>query len=372
MVVLVSLFFVFLRAHPMTYLALYAALLAPPFSLLALWVFRCRLAVSEVLDADAVTKGETAEYIVTLHNRSPFPCLAGQVRLRAESAGVEPDRRVDVFPLRPWQSLEVGFSIHAKYRGRYQIGLGDLLFYDFLGLFRLRQKPPEGSVLTVLPRILAIDPLPLDATAADAARWETYRRGEDYSAISDLRQYQPTDGYQKVHWKASAKRGELISKHFEEPERLSAVFLIDTSAIEAPPEAALAREDLMMEALVSAMAAAHRQGYELSFGAPEHPDTEFTDDFSYLYSRAVDLTFGTSHDFDDCLGHHVSRREREATLLVFPQTLSARACGALETLRASGSQAILFPFDAQRDAAQIERLRQAGVHCLDFCEMRER
>ena len=370
-VLLVLSLFVFLRAHPMTYLALYAVLLAPLLSLGTVLVLKYQLTVSAALSADFVTKGETVSYTLTFQNRSIFPATAVRVRFGLENIGIDSDEDEAVLSLGPRQSGAVVFHIHTKYRGSYPIDVEALWFTDFLGLLQLRQPPPDTLTLTVAPQIWPIAPLPLNATAGDAARPESYRKEEDYSAVSDLRQYRPTDGYKKIHWKASAKRSELISKNFLEPERQSAVFFIDNSAIQAPPEEALWLEDSMLEALVSAMASANQLGYEISLRAPGYPDTDFTDNFPYLYGCAAALTFGNWGDFDDCLNNCLGGRTDPINFLLIAQKLSARTCWALEALRQNGSRVIFLYCGKLKNDPQIEKLQQAGVHCLDFCEMRK-
>ena len=371
-VVLVLLLFVFLRAEAaMAYLALYAVLLAPLFSLATAHLAKRRIAVSQRLGADAVAKGETVPYIATIQNQSWFPLFAARIRLVVDR-GLNSDYNEALFSIRPRRSEEITFHIYTSYRGRYQVGIADLSFYDSLGLFHLRQKPPTALRLTVTPRIWPIASLPLYATIGDMAQAEVYKKGEDYSTISDLRKYNPTDGHKKIHWKASAKRSELISKSFEAPQRQSAVFLIDNSAIPLPPEAALSFEDSMMEALVSAMSCASGQGYHISLRAPGHPDTDFTENFSELYQRSVDLTFGSFGDFGDCLNRYVTGQTEPLNLILIVQKLDARICGALEALQTKGSHVIVLYLDNLKGDPLLGALQETNVSCFNFCELQKR
>jgi len=366
-VVLVFVLFVSLYTHPMTYMALYAVLLAPLLSLAGTLLSQRRLTTSEAISPGYAQKGETVRYTFTIQNASPFPAPAVRVRFQAD-AGIEADHWEAFFSVRPRGSHEAVFHVSAEYRGNYTLGVGEVVFYDFLGLFSRRKTLSKTLVLTVAPRIWTMGPLPLNFTPQDMAQADRYRPAEDYSAISDLRTYQPTDSYKKIHWKASAKRNELISKDFLESKRQAAVFLIDNSAVQASPLKALAREDAMVDALVSAMACCNRLGYQISLHAAGRLDTDFTDNFPELFRCAAELRFGDFGAFDERLNSMVGGRGGPMNFIFIVQTLSEAACLALRSLRRDGSHVVLFYFDPIKDDPQIETLRAFGIHCLNFCE----
>jgi len=368
MVLLAAILFLFLYTHPMTYLALYALLLLPLLSLLAMLIAKYRLTISETLDFTYAQKGKTLRYTFTVNNPSPFPLPAVRVHFQA-GAGVEPDCWEAFFSVWPRKSQEAIFCVSANYRGHYTIGVGEMVLYDFLGLFSRKQTLAKTLVFTVTPQIWPIAALALNFAPHDMAQ-DRHRPAEDYSAISDLRTYQPTDSHKKIHWKASAKRNELISKDFLESKRQSAVFWIDNSAIHASPLEALAQEDTMMDALVSAMACCNRQGYNISLCAPGHPNTDFTDNFSDLFRSAVDLKFGDFGPFDDRFLKHASRGHgNSVNFVLIVQTLSEATCLLLRDLRQNGSHVILFYFDFLKEDSQLEALRGLGVHCLNFSDL---
>ncbi|MCL2568496.1 MAG: DUF58 domain-containing protein [Oscillospiraceae bacterium] len=363
-VVLVFLALVLLRAEPMTYLALYAVLILPALSFLIALAAKYGLVITETLCPDYAQKGETVLYTVTARNRTPFPVSALHVRFQAE-AGVEVDCWEAVFSVRPLRQQEAVFSVSAPYRGNYALWVDEVRLYDFLGLFSFRKAQSEALTLTVAPQIWAIAPLPL-ATVELAGQVRDYRKDEGDRSLSELRLHQPTDDYKKIHWKASAKRNELISRDFLEPRRQSAVFLMDHSPVAASPLEALAFEDLMADGLVSALYECNRQGYSISLRT-ESGDAAFTDDFARLFRRAVGLRFDASETMEDQLSRLVQTREGAMNLVALAQTLSENVCALLRTLQLSGSRVILFYFEALAETdPRLLALRAIGVHCLRF------
>ena len=363
-VVLIFLALVLLRTGPMTYLALYAVLILPVFSLLVTLAAKWGLVITETLSPDYTQKNVTALYTVTAKNRAPFPISALRVRFQA-GAGVEVDCWETVLSVRPLRKQEAVFSVSVPYRGRYSLWVDEVTLYDFLGLFSFRTTRGEALMLTIAPQVWAIAPLPL-AAAEDAGHMRDQRRDEGDRSNAELRLYQPTDEYKKIHWKASAKRNELISRDFLEPRRQSAVVLVDHSPVAASPLEALALEDLMVDALVSAMYDCSRQGYSISLRT-ENGDAGFTDDFAGLFGRAVGLAFDAAGSMEDQLTRMVQTRESAMNLVVLVQALRENTCARLRTLQLSGSRVILFYFEELPESdPRLLALRAVGVHCLRF------
>jgi len=368
-VVFVLLLFIHLHDHSMTYWAVYALLLAPILSLLCTLIFGRRLTVTERLGANYVTKGEGTSYTLTVKNRSVFPCTAVRPRFDSEGRGIEIGREENYFSVPPRGTHEQTVHIQTKYRGHYPIGVRDILLYDFLGLFRFRQAHSGALELTVRPRVLPINYLPLGSALQDALVVKHNLGAEDNSLITDLRKYQPTDGYKKIHWKASAKKNELISKQFQETEEKTAVMLLDNWRPAIETEESRATEDAMMEALVSVMAYVSGQGYRISLGAMGQSATAFDAGFDRLYREASDLRFSEGGDFDTYLEDYVRAHQNAMDLCVFTPRVTERLVAALGTLQHFGYNIILFYFDTPADDPQIKQLRESNIHCLDFREL---
>jgi len=375
MVLGVMLSLVFLQEAPMTYLALYAVLILPFLSLLLAFVSRIRLeirekqpvlslqdyfTVSEALSSNYVTKGEAVLYKLNVKNNSFLPCLCAKVSFAADNAALDVDSVAQYFSVKPKESSELTVELSAKYRGKYEVGIQSIVRYDLLGLFRFKQKRNEKRSFTVVPRILPMAFLPLDARINDLASAQTYIPDEDYSIVSDLRKYQPTDSHKRIHWKASAKKNELISKNFGETERQSAVLCIDNT------DTSLDLEDTMMEALASVMAYCNRNGYSVSLRYLGDTDTGFHSSFDYLYKEIANLTFQESDTFDDYFKQSISHHQEAMNLILFAQDVTERLLALIQSLRQSGSHVILFYFPDQTDGEIMKKLKEWNLCCIDF------
>lgn len=89
--------------------------------------------------------------------------------------------------------------------------------YDFLGLFRFRLRKVSEGIVYVLPKPVDQE-VPPDLTRYLARSWRP-KPGGGYAENHEIRQYRPGDQLNQIHWKLSAKVGELMLREPMEPER---------------------------------------------------------------------------------------------------------------------------------------------------------
>lgn len=122
------------------------------------------------------------------------------------------------------------YSVHSRHRGAYALGPILLRQRDPFGLtFRTLQLSSSSEVL-VLPRV---HPLGNDRMRGSSRGSEgempqmVALHGEDDVSI---RSYRDGDELRRVHWPATAHRGELMVRQEDRPARRRAVLLLDSRA----------------------------------------------------------------------------------------------------------------------------------------------
>lgn len=121
------------------------------------------------------------------------------------------------------QTNMMGNKSHArvkmKHTGMYNIKIEKYYCYDLLQCFHIQHKTPQNYRFFVFPMLIETN-IDLDEATSfhqDAIDYSPYQKGEDYSEIFDLRQYQEGDNLKHVHWNLSSKRGELHVKVGSQP-----------------------------------------------------------------------------------------------------------------------------------------------------------
>ncbi|MER7169587.1 DUF58 domain-containing protein, partial [Micromonospora sp. NPDC000207] len=167
-------------------------------------VWRPRLAVSRRADPDRVARGDPASMVLTVRN-------AG--RLRSTSLVAE-DRcggrtvAVPLLRLRPGRDTQVRYDVPTLRRGVVPVGPLRVTRRDPLGLVELA-RPYGGTVpVWVHPRIHRLSATPTGVGRSLDGRVDAVPHGS--ITFDSLREYVVGDELRRVHWRTSARVGELM------------------------------------------------------------------------------------------------------------------------------------------------------------------
>jgi uncharacterized protein (DUF58 family) len=156
------------------------------------------------------------------------------------------------------------YALSGVARGRYPIGPLSVRLSDPFGLAQVTTELAGTSELIVHPRIEALSPPPFggDLAAAPVAR----RRRLDASGdeFYTTRAYHDGDDLRKVHWRSSAKRGELMIRQDESPRHARAVVAVDLRRGAHMGEEEQGSFERAVEAAASITVRLAAFGYELS------------------------------------------------------------------------------------------------------------
>jgi uncharacterized protein (DUF58 family) len=85
---------------------------------------------------------------------------------------------------------------------------------DLAGMFRSRRSSPDAEVALVLPRFMSLvgRPRPIEIEASVAAP-----RAGSGTELFGVREYRPGDSLRRIHWRSSARHGELVVREYEPP-----------------------------------------------------------------------------------------------------------------------------------------------------------
>jgi uncharacterized protein (DUF58 family) len=126
---------------------------------------------------------------------------------------------------------DVRYDLRASLRGRYEIGPLQVQLVDPFGLCRLTRQFATTEHLTVLPQVHPLPGVPLTGDwsgLGDSATRAVASLGEDDVVP---REYRTGDELRRVHWKSTARSGELMVRREERPWRTRATVLLDTREV---------------------------------------------------------------------------------------------------------------------------------------------
>jgi len=127
---------------------------------------------------------------------------------------------------RQWQR-RVSYQVRSDVRGRFEIGPLTIRIADPFGLIELRRTVPGTAALVVTPRTVALPPIPVMGgwSGSGEHRPQAFAAGsaEDVS----VREYRRGDELRRVHWRSSARMGDLMVRREEQPWEARATVLLD-------------------------------------------------------------------------------------------------------------------------------------------------
>jgi uncharacterized protein (DUF58 family) len=178
---------------------------------------QCTFEVSD----DVVGWGEALNQNVTVTNSSRLRIPA--IRVTDESTLPEhPHGYVATLGARRSVTWEI--EVPCQARGRYRLGPVVAHMSDPLGLFPTERQVSGASSVLVLPRWVPLrrSALKLDGFMPGEARGR--RRGESPPAVVSVREYATGDSIAAIHWPASARASQLMTKLFD-PEIQTSLWL---------------------------------------------------------------------------------------------------------------------------------------------------
>jgi uncharacterized protein (DUF58 family) len=187
---------------------------------------RYRLACGRLLEPPRIEVGRTSTVRLRLDNVSRLPSgvllmedalpftLGGRPRFvldRVEPRGVR----------------EVSYPVRSEVRGRFRVGPLSVRLTDPFGLVELTRSFSGADELVVTPVVSPLPAVQLGgdwSTGGDAVARAVSAAGHDDAAT---REYREGDDLRKVHWRSTARVGELMVRREEQPFTSRGTLLLD-------------------------------------------------------------------------------------------------------------------------------------------------
>ncbi len=325
-----------------------AVLLAVLPLLAAMYVGRSRykLACTRSLEPGRAPVGSSARVILRLQNMSRLPTGTLMLEDRLPYAlGSRP--RVVLERLGAQQASSVAYTVRADVRGRYPIGPLVIRLTDPFGLCELARSFPSVDQLTVIPQVVALPAVRLAgeyAGTGDSRARSVAVHGEDDAAT---REYRRGDDLRRVHWRSTARTGELMVRREEQPWESRATVVLDTRVFAHRGEGPTASFEWAVSAVASIAMHLRAAGYRLRLVAGSGIDldaSEIGGEGLILDTLAeVELT---QNGEISALVEQVRRRSDGGLVVGIFGSLTTAEAELLAGLRGNGATCIGFAIDS--------------------------
>jgi uncharacterized protein (DUF58 family) len=112
-------------------------------------------------------------------------------------------------------------------RGKFRLGPVTLASSDPLGLFRLQRDIAGATDILVYPRTVPLPEFVLPGAELPGGQNLRRRTHHVTPNVAALREYQPGDSFNRIHWRSTARLGRLMVKEFELDPTAEVYILLD-------------------------------------------------------------------------------------------------------------------------------------------------
>jgi uncharacterized protein (DUF58 family) len=221
--------------------------------------WRPRLTVLRTADPDRVMRGESSQLTLHITNASRLfgASLVARDRLRYHErlGGTVP---VPLTRLRPGRVTEVSYPVPTAQRGVIQVGPLEIGRQDPLALVRVVRRYGGAVQVWVHPRVHPITAVPVGLSRSMDGRVDRIPRGS--ITFAALREYVIGDDLRHVHWRTSARVGQLMVREHVDTSLPRVVLLLDDRAsAHRPGPDGESTFEAVCEAAASVIVAAFRE-----------------------------------------------------------------------------------------------------------------
>lgn len=164
--------------------------------------------------------------------------------------------RFAVPPVPPGGRATGAYRLPTERRGVYEVGPLSVAVTDPLGLVVRTVSAQPARHVTVYPRIEAVRSLPVtvgrDLVGGAVTDFSRSRSGDEFHS---LREYTVGDDLRRVHWRSTARTGQLMIREHDVPWQTRATIVVDQGSSKASPAAF----EHLVAAAASVATALHRQ-----------------------------------------------------------------------------------------------------------------
>jgi len=347
------------------------------------WEWTGHLSAERSCDRDSVQVGESVRVEVRVLNlgRLPVPWVLLEDALPLDAMRQHPPRlqvngtALSLAQLKARSEKTLSYEVTFLARGYYQFGPLLLESGDLFGLHRRYRVVTAPHCVLVYPKVVSLEGYDIASRRPMGEVRMSHRLFEDPTRIAGVRPYQKGDPLNRIHWRATARTGQLHSKTYEPSCVAGATLVLDfhtasfamknasnRAELAITTAAALAnavyqmgeqvglvtngrdaaeriryqgwRQEFRTRAMARAKATAQERSDRLQ---PLRVETQRgTAQLDHILTTLARLELTDGFTLPQLLAETTSRLPRNATVIAILPSVSEEAAIALGTLRRSG------------------------------------
>lgn len=308
-----SLVLISLYGGALSYGLYWTITLIPVVSILYLVIVILGFSIDQQLKSRTVIVGQQVDYLLELKNDSPFSYSGMKFIMFPDFFTMEKAPENMIYELTPGGKVKFETGLKCRYRGSYDIGVQYVVLYDFLNIFSWKYRLLSPIKAIVKPQLISLSSLKSLETIAVINSKERLNGQSFPDAL--VRNYIMGDSIRRIHWKATARTGELKVRQYNDESNQGVSLYFEGRRYSEKPSDYLPLENKLLETVLAVSGYFARQSMPVyvTQGDGEYLDAFLAQDekgFEALYEMVSDASFYSSYSetesqlayLDDCLG----------------------------------------------------------------------
>lgn len=229
------------------------------------------LSASRIFNHAVLDAGQTVAVNVTVKNNGIWPVpwviledlLPAKELIENRARLSVKKKRMKIAMIGTKGSTLLSYQIEFKMRGYYQLGPLVMETGDLFGLHRRYRVGTQPDFVLVYPKVVPLEGYDLASRRPIGEVLLTHRLFEDPTRIAGVRSYQAGDPLNRVHWRATARTGQLHCKIYEPSTIVGSTILLDFHESGYEPSREPYRSELAITAAASLAHAVYEMGQQV-------------------------------------------------------------------------------------------------------------
>ncbi len=356
------------------YALFYLTLSIPVISFLYTFYVFVRVKVYQFIENVVVVKGQTTGYTLRVANEDFLSYQNLKIRFFMDMTTVEGTQQDMNYCLLPGESASIEAPLRCHYRGVYYAGARSIEVTDLFNLFHLTYPIRSRNTVTVLPRKVQLESLNI-LPEDDDSKNVLFRPGGAQDELDvEMRRYVPGDSRRLIHWKASARRGELLTRQYTEDLKLGIMVCVDLkpTGLRDMRERAELEDDIVESSLAIAdYCLTHRTPCDLYYQSEvlEKASARTHEGFEIYYQRCGTLEFKAKQNAGELLEQVLAREVGAYRYIIITHELTGALYTAAVHAASMSNQVTVIVMHGENDAEQQrvrEFMREASVRVVEI------
>lgn len=170
-------------------------------------------------EQESVARNNTIDLNIFVENPVWFSSENVEVKIRVFNYFYGNEEILSVIvPATAGEKRCITWNFASKYCGRIIAKVESVKVKDIMGISNFTNLSYSETEIMVMPDTVEIDSKAEPISEGDGEEEQVqYRKGSDVSDVSEIREYQPGDKLQMIHWKMTAKQDKIMVKDYSMP-----------------------------------------------------------------------------------------------------------------------------------------------------------